>query len=121
MYIGEGYKRSRNTVSICNSDPVVITMSDRWIRRLTTRPVEYGISYHADQDVELLRAFWADQLGIDRAEIQLHRKSNSSQLKGRVWRCRHGVLTVKTNDTYFRTRLEAWINTLKREWGREEG
>jgi predicted DNA-binding transcriptional regulator AlpA len=119
LYIAEGYKRSPHQVSICNSDPSVMRLSDRWLRRLTRRPVDYGISYHADQDVDELRDFWGGLLGIDPVAIRHHRKSNSNQLTGRVWRSRHGVLTIRTNDTYLRSRLEAWITSLKVEWGRE--
>ena len=33
IYIGEGYKRNRNTISVANSDPRVIRLADHWIRR----------------------------------------------------------------------------------------
>src|SRR4051794_39926046 len=39
MYIAEGYKRCRNTVSVGNSDPKVIVLVDRWIRRMSRNPV----------------------------------------------------------------------------------
>ena len=32
LYIAEGYKRSRNTVSLANSDASVIRVADYWIR-----------------------------------------------------------------------------------------
>ena len=35
LYVAEGYKRDRNTVSICNSDPAVMQMATRWIRSLS--------------------------------------------------------------------------------------
>jgi hypothetical protein len=44
------------------------------------------------------------------------RKSNSNQLAGRTWRSEHGVLTVTTHDTYFRARLQAWVDLLRRRW-----
>ena len=49
MYIGEGYKRNRNVVSIGNSDPTVVLLSDRWIRRFSDHPVAYSFQHHADQ------------------------------------------------------------------------
>lgn len=67
LYIAEGYKRSRQTVSICNSDPSVMVLSDRWIRRLT------------------------------------------------------GVLAISSHDTYFRTRLGAWIDLVKADWAEFTG
>jgi hypothetical protein len=48
MYIGEGAKRCRNTVALCDSDPNVIILGDLWIRRLARKPVTYSLQYHAD-------------------------------------------------------------------------
>jgi hypothetical protein len=75
------------------------------------------VQYHADQDLDELRTFWGDHLGIDGSAIRLQRKTNSGQLKGRTWRSAHGVLTVATNDTYLRARLQAWMDRIRTEWG----
>jgi hypothetical protein len=116
MYIGEGYKRSRNTVQICNSDPHVVLLGAHWIRRFASNPVSYSVQYHADQDVDEIRRFWADLLGVDPIDIRLQRKSNSGQMNGRAWRSQHGVLAVLTNDTLFRSRLQGWIDRINLEW-----
>jgi transcriptional regulator with XRE-family HTH domain len=116
MYIGEGYKRSRNDVAICNSNPTVMILADFWIRRFANNPVRYSLQYHADQDVDDLKRVWARLLRIDPEEIRLQRKSNSNQLNGRSWRSRWGVLTVGSADTYFRARLQAWMDRIFEEW-----
>ncbi|HZI91837.1 MAG TPA: hypothetical protein VFD31_09485 [Thermoleophilaceae bacterium] len=116
MYIAEGYKRDRNKVALGNSDPAVIKMADRWMRRFALRPVGYSVQYHADQKVGELQAFWGGLLYVDPESIRLQRKSNSSQLAGRTWRSRHGVLTVRTCDTLFRARLQAWMDLLRASW-----
>jgi hypothetical protein len=116
LYMAEGYKRSRNVVSLANSDPAIIRVADQWIRRFAENPVTYAIQYHADQDPEYLRRFWAFGLGADPAAIRFQRKSNSNHLTGRTWRCRYGVISVNANDTRFRMRLEAWIHCLKELW-----
>ncbi len=116
MYIGEGYKRDRNRVSLANSDPAVMVLARNWFDRCARNPVRYSVHFHADQDVGELRRFWADTLGIDPDAIELQRKSNSGQLSGRVWRCKHGVLTIRACDTRFRSQLQAWIDRLRREW-----
>jgi hypothetical protein len=118
LYIAEGYKRSRNVVSIVNSDPAVVRVAAGWICRIAQRPIDYRISYHEDQSLEALRCFWGAELGVDPRDITGDRKSNSGRLSARVWRCEHGLLMVRTSDTLFRARLEAWINCLKREWSR---
>jgi hypothetical protein len=115
-YIGEGYKRNRNTVALCNSSPKVIVLADYWIRRFAKNRVKYSIQYHADQDPADLRRFWGDFLHVDPDSIRVQRKSNSNQLKGRTWRSVHGVLTVSANDTLFRARLQAWMDRTFEEW-----
>jgi len=116
MYIGEGYKRRRTQVSLCNSDPAVVKLAQIWISRFSANPVGYSIQYHADQSLDELRQFWSQHLQIDPEEIKFQRKSNSNQLKGRKWRSRYGVLDVHAADTKFRSRLQAWIDLVKAEW-----
>ena len=94
LYIAEGYKRSRNRVSLCNSDPATMRLADGWLGRLSDRPRFYWLQHHADQDLDELRTFWGVALGIDPAVVRFQRKSNSAQLAHRRWRSRYGVLTV---------------------------
>lgn len=116
LYLAEGSKKCRNTVAICNSDPAIVQLGDRWIRRLATNPVSHSIQYHADQDLDELVAFWGALLEVDPASIRLQRKSNSNGLKGRNWRSRYGVLTVTAGDTYLKARLYAWMDLLRASW-----
>jgi hypothetical protein len=116
MYIGEGYKRDRNKVALGNSDPAVMQLATRWIRRLTDKPPRFSIQYHADQNLDELRGFWSNTLGIEPGIIRLQRKSNSRQLAGRQWRSRHGVLSVVVHDTLLRARLAAWMCRMRETW-----
>ena len=116
VFMTEGHRRSRHEVSIANSDPAVVQLATRWMRVFSARPLTYSIQYHADQNLEELRAFWSGQLGIPPEEIRLMRKSNSGHLNGRTWRSRHGVLTVRTSDSYFREAMQAWTDCLRDAW-----
>jgi hypothetical protein len=116
MYIGEGYKRSRNNVQIGNSDPAVVKLGNHWIRRLSRRDVTYSVQHHADQDPDELKRFWAAELGTHAELITVQRKSNSNGLTGRKWRSEHGVLQVRTSDTYLRAELQAWMDCVQDEW-----
>lgn len=116
MYIGEGYRRNRNRIALANSNPKVIYLADRWIKRFAVNPVAYGLQYHADQDPDYLRRFWAFGLGADPTLITAQRKSNSNQLRARTWRSQWGVLTVGANDTQLRARLQAWMDCVQDEW-----
>lgn len=115
LYMAEGYKRNRNVVMIANSDPTIICISQRWMRRFGRR-LDYSIQYHADQNLEDLRRFWGDTLTVEPGSIRLQRKSNSGQLAGRTWRSRYGVMSVTSNDTLFRSRLGAWMDCLRASW-----
>jgi hypothetical protein len=116
LFIAEGYKRSRNTVAIANSDPAVMRVAVEWMRRESDRFLDFSIQYHADQDLDELRRFWAAEFDIDPSTIRLKWKSNSNGLSGRNWRSKHGVLTVRTHDTYFRARLQAWVDCMRAQW-----
>lgn len=116
LYIAEGFKRCRNVVSIANSDDRVIALATSWMRLLSKRMPVFSVQYHADQDLREIQRLWGDQLGIDGSTIRLL-KSNSGQLEGRTWRSAHGVITVATNDTCFRARLQAWIDRIREDWG----
>jgi hypothetical protein len=116
LYIAEGYKRDRNRVQIANSDDRVIAMAASWLTSLTPKRIEYSVQYHADQDLDELRAFWGNVLGIDGSTITLLPKSNSGQLNGRRWRCAHGVLSARVSDTQLRARLQAWIDRIRQDW-----
>jgi excisionase family DNA binding protein len=116
MYIGEGYKRNRNSVSICNSDPTVVTLGNRWLRRLSSRRPHYAIQYHVDQDLSELQAFWSRTLDVEPEVLRLQRKSNSNQMSGRMWRSQYGVLAVGVSDTLLRARLQAWMDLVRKSW-----
>lgn len=116
LYIAEGYKRQRNTVALGNSDPRVVALAARWIRRYSRNPVRFSVQYHADQNVDQLTRFWGEVVGVDPCEVGLQRKSNSNQLRKRTWRSPHGVLTVRACDTLFRARLQAWMDCLQETW-----
>jgi len=116
LYIAEGYKRDRNTVSICNSDLAVMKLSRRWLIAFSHRPLVYALQYHADQDLQDLRQYWGRELGIDPEIVRVQRKTNSGRLGGRNWRSAHGVLNIATYDTLFRARLQGWIDCLQERW-----
>jgi hypothetical protein len=116
LYIAEGYKRDRNVASLANSDPAVVKLATSWMRRLSDKPPTFYVQYHADQDLGELRQFWGEALATDAASIRLQRKSNSNQLTGRMWRSRHGVITVRVCETALRARLGAWMDLLRSDW-----
>jgi hypothetical protein len=116
LYIAEGYKRSRNTASLCNSDPAIVALAAGWLQRLSGRAPTVSVQYHADQDTKALATFWGDTLGVDPGDVRFHPKTNSSELRTRTWRCAHGVAAVAVHDTQFRARLQAWMDQIRASW-----
>jgi hypothetical protein len=116
LYIGEGYKRNRNRVSIANSDPAIVVFAARWITQLSDRPLDCSLQFHADQDPRKLKTFWSERLSVDPGQIRLQRKSNSNKLATRKWRCQYGVMSVGVNDTALRARLQGWVDSIKGQW-----
>jgi hypothetical protein len=74
------------------------------------------VQYHADQNLDEIRQFWATELQVEPGGIHLQRKSNSNALAARTWRSQYGVLTVAANDTYLRARLQAWMDCIRDDW-----
>lgn len=116
LYIAEGYKRNRNTVTICNSDVSVMQVGTLWIRRFSRRKLSFSVQVHQDQNLTEIAEYWAAALEVAPEEIKLQRKSNSGRLKSRVWRSRYGVIAVRARDTLFRARLQGWMDRLQEEW-----
>jgi hypothetical protein len=118
MYIGEGTKRRRGEVAICNSDAAVMRLSYKWIMKLKhpDRALEFRVQIHADHDEDEIKTYWGTQLDIEPELISTMRKSNSNQLTGRKFRSQHGVLAIRASDTYFRSRLQALIDYVKASW-----
>jgi hypothetical protein len=116
LYIAEGYKRNRNTVSICNSDLAVMQVGTLWIRRFSRNRLSFSIQFHEDQDLSAITRYWGEGLRIDPGAIRLQRKANSGQMRSRVWRSKYGVIAVRAGDTLFRMRLQGWMDRLTEEW-----
>jgi AcrR family transcriptional regulator len=116
LYLAEGYKRQRNSVSLCNSDAAVVKLAAKWMRHFSRNKVTYQVQYHADQNPSALQRYWGAALGVDPEEIRLQPKSNSSRLSSRTWRCVNGVCSVRAWDTLFRARLQAWMDCLQDAW-----
>jgi hypothetical protein len=121
LYITEGYRRNRNSVAIANSNPEIVALSEVWLRRLTEKPIEHILRVHEDHNVVQTQEFWASLLGIKVGTIKTTLKSNSCRLKTRNWRNLHGIMTLRVNDTYLRSKLQGYMDVLEGEWKKFRG
>lgn len=117
LYLAEGYRKDRNSVSFGNSNPTMIQFAHSCMRRLATNPhFDYSFQFHADQDPEALKQFWASCLSISPDAIKPIPKTNSGHLKGRRFACEYGVFQVRVGDTTFRARLQALMDAVQEQW-----
>ena len=98
----------------------MILFANKCLRRLATNQhFYYSFQYHADQDPNELRHFWADYLQIEPTLIHPIRKTNSGQLKGRRFACEYGVFMIQVGDTLLRARLQALMDVVQEQWAHQ--
>jgi len=116
VYLCEGYRKTRNTVAVANSNAKILKLSQKYMGQFTSKKIYYKIQMHIDQDEASLKKYWSNVLNINKQEITTIRKSNTGKLARRTWRSEYGVLTIQTHDTYLRTKIQAWMDYLQDLW-----
>lgn len=114
LYLTEGYRKNRNSVSVANSNPTLVKLGFYWITKLSSNKIDLRIQYHKDNDPQELIDYWQNTLNTNK-QITLQRKSNSGDLSVRKWRSVYGVLTVRVGDTKLRMMIQAWMDILEKE------
>ena len=116
MYLCEGCRRGRWVIGVSNSNPTVIALAQEWMKKHTPKALDYVLQIHDDIKPETAIRHWTKRLGINKNRIKVIIKSNSGRLSGRVWRCLHGVMHIRYNDTYMKCRLDAWMDHIQAKW-----
>lgn len=118
MYLAEGFKRTIHAVTIVNSDPDVMRMVQYYMVKYANseNKLTYEVQIYEDQVEEEIQAYWSDLMSVAPEQIIIFHKSNSGKLSGRNSRSKFSSLTIRVGDTYFRQRLEAWMNYLRKLW-----
>jgi len=116
LYMTEGYRKTRNIVSICNSNPSIVSFSYRWLQRHTTKAPRFIVRLHPDSDAEEVTRYWGRTLKINPKNIHATRKSNSGRMAHRNWRSKYCVFTVAYADTYLRSKIQALMDHIQSKW-----
>jgi hypothetical protein len=116
LYIGEGTKYNRSCVSVINSDPEIIKLAHDFILKLSNRKIDYTLHLYPDHKKEDEEKFWATLLQINPSQIRSRPKPGSNKMKNRNIRLKHGIFIVRTNDTYFMSRMNAYMDFVKAQW-----
>ena len=114
LYIAEGYKRTRNSVSICNSDPV-IALARAGCASLSGR--RCGSRSNITR-TRMWRTTWL--LGAcprsRRGGGQCYPKSPTAVSSRAAVALRARRRPVEVHDTFLRARLQAWIDRIRQDW-----
>lgn len=110
LYLAEGDKRSRYSVSIINTDPAIICLCEKAMKEFSARPIGYRLIGSQEEEVKL-REFWAEILKIPSERIKYYCKKQVSKRRSEF-----GLMVVRTGDTYFKCRILAWMDKLKDSW-----
>jgi hypothetical protein len=116
-------------VALTDSDPAVMRLASRWLRRLTDRALSLSLQYAPGQSLGELRRYWGETVGAEPRAIRSRREapaeeSESSQGPGRQGKGKgqgrevlgHGLLTVAVEDALLRARLQAWMQRTRESW-----
>lgn len=119
MYLGEGYRRNRNVVHICNTNPTIMLMALKALRRLKVdlhaANVSFKLLLYPDHEDRALKRFWVRQLQIRSAQIKIWRPTEKQQ-PSKYRRSVHGLMYLTINDTYLRARLQALMDAVETGW-----
>ena len=110
LYIGEGSKKQRGTVSVVNTDPKIICLCAKVLGRYTNQKMWYRL-FCSEEEKDKLMKFWSEVLGLETGMIRFQLKKQVSKR-----RAEYGLVSVGTSDTYFRSRLQAWMDRIREDW-----
>lgn len=116
MYLGEGFRRNRNVVEICNTNPIIMSMSLAAVEKIQpgTRPT-FKLKLYPDLKDEIEKKFWGRQVGVTPSRIKVWRDSaKRSEIPHR--RSEHGILYAHWGDTYLRAKIQALMDAVQNEW-----
>lgn len=117
IYLVQGEQPDRARVALTSSDPAVIGLASRWIRRLSDETPLHLLQHAPGQSSKELRRFWGDVTGAEPCAIRVRgsaavRESNPRSLAGSP----HGLFTVTVEDVLLRARLEGWMHRAREGW-----
>lgn len=116
IYLVQGEQRDRARVALSNSDPAVMRLVSRWLRRLTDKSPSLSLHYAPGQSPKELRRFWGEVTGSEPRTICLRGVGAEESSGHPAAEPPHGRLTVAVHDTLLRARLEGWMCRARESW-----
>jgi len=116
IYLIQGEQRDRTRVALTNSDPAVMRLVSRWLRRLTDKAPLLLLQYGPGQSLKELRRFWSETTGAEPRAIRVRGTAEQEPGEQPAPGSPHGLLTVAVDDTLLRARLHGWMHRARESW-----
>jgi hypothetical protein len=116
IYLVRGEHHNRTRVALTNSDPAVMVLVSRWLRRLTDKAPFLALRYGPGQSLKELRRFWGEMTGTAPHAIRARGSSEGVPGEQPVSGPSHGLLTIGVDDTLLRARLQGWMHRAREPW-----
>lgn len=116
IYLVQGEHRDRTRVALSNSDPAVMGLVSRWLRRLTDKAPFLSLRYDRGQSPKELRRFWGEVTGAEPRAIRVRGFCAEGPGEDSAPGPPHGWLTVAVDDTLLRARLQGWMHRARESW-----
>lgn len=116
IYLVQGEHRDRTRVALSNSDPAVMRLVSRWLRRLTDKAPSLSLRCGPGQSLKELRRFWGEVTGAEPRAIRVRGFCAEEAGEDPAPGPPHGRLTVAVDDTLLRARLQGWMHRARESW-----
>jgi transposase-like protein len=122
LYIVQGETRDRTRVALSNSDPAVMRLVSRWLKRLSEKSSLLSLQYRPGQSLNDLRHFWSETVGVQARAIRVRGTApgepapEPERAQPASLHSRNGVLTVTVEDALLRARLQGWMQRTREGW-----
>lgn len=108
LYWGEGNKSQRSTVSINNTDPLVIKYALYWMIKglnVPKRKIQVFLHLYSDMNIDEEVNYWSKELKIDKMQFcrPYIKKSKRNNLDHKGFG--HGTCGIRVNDTVLKERI----------------
>lgn len=113
LYLGEGSKRNRNTISLANTDSMIIKFFIKWLNDfldISKEKIKVQLHLYENMDIKKEEKFWINELNLSetqfyRPEIRKLKKSSFSYKES----FRHGTCSIYVCNTEKKMELMATI------------
>ena len=115
LYWGEGDKASRHGFRITNSDPLLIKIFLKFLRKICVNDesrIRAWILLYPDLNAGICEAYWSKQLGLDRKNFT---KSITIQGRHKTKRVAYGICTLGYSSRFLKEKMLIWMSLLAKE------